>query len=56
MENVSAFVLSVDGILGNEALVILANLSRLMVEKIEEIISHVCGWVNSRIAIAVARL
>ena len=42
--------------LGKEALVILSNLSRLMAEKLEEPISHVRGWVNGRIAIAVTRL
>ena len=49
------FVLLVDGMLGKEALVVLTNLSRLMVEKLEEPISHVRGWVNGRIAVAVAR-
>ena len=34
----------------------LANLSLLMVIKLEEPLSHVRGWVNSRIAIAVMRL
>ena len=51
----SPFVLSVDGIIGKEALVVLANLSRLMAAKPEEPISHVCGWVNGRIAITVVR-
>ena len=41
--------------LGKEALVVLSNLSRLMAEKLEEPTSHVRGWVNGLIAIAVAR-
>ena len=49
------FVLSVDGMLGKEALVILSNLIQLVAEKPEEPISHVCSWVNGRIAIAVVR-
>ena len=51
----SPFVLSVDGMLGKEAPVVLVNLSRLMAEKLKEPISHVCGWFNGRIAIAIAR-
>ena len=54
-EHFSPFVLSVDGILGKEALVVLANLSQLMEAKTDETISHVGGWINRRIAIAVAR-
>ena len=42
--------------LGKEALVVLANLSRLMEVKMEGPISHVCGWVNGRIEILVIRL
>ena len=41
--------------LGREALVVLANLSRLMAAKIDEPIFHVQGWINGRIAITVAR-
>ena len=41
--------------LGNEALVILVNLSRLTAEKTEEPISHVRGWFNDWIPIVVAR-
>ena len=43
--------LSVDGIIGKEALVIPSNLSWLMAEKPEETISYVCGWVNGWIEI-----
>ena len=50
----SSFVLSVDGIIGREAQVGPANLSRLMEAKKEEPISHVCGWVTGWIEIAVA--
>ena len=49
------FVLSVDGMLGREALAVLANLSRLMAAKMDEPISHVLGWINGRIIIAVVR-
>ena len=38
-----------------EPLLVLINLSQLMAGKLEEPISHVCGWVNVRIAITVAR-
>ena len=41
--------------LGREAQVILTNLSPLMAAKMEEPISHMRGWVNGQIAIAVAR-
>ena len=50
----SPFVLSVDGILEKEAPLVLANLSQLMAEKMEEPISHVQGRGNGCIAIAVA--
>ena len=39
----SPFVLSIDGILGKEALVVLANLSQLMAKKKDEPISHLRG-------------
>ena len=48
-------VLLVDGMLGNEALVVLTNFSRQIVEKYEEPISHVRHWVNGQIKIAVMR-
>ena len=50
------FFLSVDGMSGKEAQVVLDNLSQLMAGKMEEPIYHVKGWVNVRISIAVARL
>ena len=49
------FVLSVDGILGKVAQVVLATLSQLMAAKMEEPISYLKGLVNSRIEIAFAR-
>ena len=52
----SPFVISVDGMLGKKALVILANLSQIMAAKMDEPILHVRGWINGRIAIAFARL
>ena len=51
----SSFTLLVDGMLRKEALVLLSTLSQLMAEEHEEPISHVCGWVNGWIAIAVQR-
>ena len=40
------FVLSVDGILGMEAIVLLANLILLMATKTQEPILHVSVWIN----------
>ena len=54
--NLSSFVIYVDGMMGREALVVLMTLSRLMAAKMEIPISHVWGWVNSQIEIAVIRL
>ena len=51
----SPFVLSVGLILGREALLVLANLGRLVAAKMYEPISHVQGWINGQIVIAVAR-
>ena len=51
----SLLILSVDGILGNKALVVLANLSQLIAAKMDETISYVRGCINGRISIAVAR-
>ena len=51
----SLFVLSVDGMLGREALVVIYPLSRVMAEKREEHLSQVRGWVNGKITIAVTR-
>ena len=52
----SPFVLLVDGMIGNELQVILANLSRIVAAKMDEPILHVKFWVNCQISIAVARL
>ena len=41
--------------LGRESLVVLSQLIRVMAEKREEPLLQVQGWVNGRIAIAVAR-
>ena len=49
------FILSVDGMIGREDLVIVANLSGLMAEKNYQPILHVRGWINGLIAIVVAR-
>ena len=51
----SPFVLSVGGMIGREALIVLTNLIQLMAEKMNEPILHVQGWIKSRIAITVAR-
>ena len=53
-KHVSPFFLSVDGMMGKEAQVVLTTLSRLMAAKMDEPISHVKIWVNVRITIAVA--
>ena len=52
--NFYLFVISVDGMLGKESLVVLVNLSQLMAAKMKESISHVHDWINDRIAITVA--
>ena len=49
------FVLSVDGMLGREALSVLFQLSQVISEKREEPLFQVRGWVNVRIGIAVVR-
>ena len=54
-EMFSLFVLSVDGMLGREALVVILQLIRLMEEKRQEPLLQVQGWVNGQIKIAVAR-
>ena len=51
----SLLVLSVDGMMGKEALVVLITLSRLMAAKMDKPVLPVTGWVNGRITIAVAR-
>ena len=50
------FILSVYGVMGKEALVVLAILSRLMAAKLDEPIFHVTDWVNRRIEIVVVIL
>ena len=51
----SPFFLSVDGMLGKKALAVIANLSGLMEEKMDEPIPLVQGWINGRIKIVVMR-
>ena len=51
----SWFVLSVDGMLGKEAQVLLKQLSQIMVEKMEEPVSHMRGWIDRKVVIAVTR-
>ena len=53
-KHISPFFLSIYDMLGREALVILKNLSRLMSSKMDETISYVRSWINSRITIAVS--
>ena len=48
------FFLSVGGMLGREALVLLAQLSQTMAEKRDKTFLHVQGWINGRIKITVA--
>ena len=55
MEKSICFSLSIDGMLGKEALVALPNLSLLVEVKMEEPILHVRGCVNSQILIAVSK-
>ena len=49
------FVISVRGVIGREALVVLAKLSQLMAVKMDTRIFHVKGWINGWITIIVAR-
>ena len=51
----SPFVLSVYGILGREALVLLAQLSQIIAEKRDKPILHVRVWINGQITTVVAR-
>ena len=51
-----SFVLSVDGMLRKEVIFVLANLIRLMADKLEEPLSHIPGWYNGRIKIRIIRL
>ena len=54
-KNIPLFILSFDGMIGKEAQVLLNQSSGLMTEKLEEPISHMRGWVNGKIVIAVTR-
>ena len=54
-KNIFPFVISFDGMLVKEVLVILANFSGLVATKMEEPISHARIWVDFRIAMTVAR-
>ena len=49
------FVLSVYGTQGRKALVVLANLIQIMLEKMDEPILQVRGWINGQIAIVVSK-
>ena len=51
----SIFFLSVNSMLGREALVVLVQFSPTMAAKMDEPISHVQGLINNQISIAVAR-
>ena len=55
LKHFSLFVLSIDGMIGKEALVLLTSLSQLMAEKMDKSISHASGWINGRIKIAATR-
>ena len=47
------FVISFDGMLGTEALVVLTQLSQTMAEKMDKPILHVQRWINGQITIVV---
>ena len=49
------FVLSVDGMMGKEAQVVLVTLIQPVAAKMKEPISRVKGWVNIQISITVSR-
>ena len=51
----SLFLFPVYGMMVNEALVVIANLSQLMATKLYEPILYITGWVNVLVAITVAR-
>ena len=53
METFSPFSISVDVMLGKEALAVLMTLSQLMAGKLEEPILQACVWVNNWITIVV---
>ena len=50
-----SFVIYVNGMLGREALIILANLSRFMAAKMDKTISHVMIWIKGIIKITVEK-
>ena len=50
------FVLSVDVMVGRKFIVVLFQLRRIMAEKREVPLLQLRGWVNRRIAVAIARL
>ena len=43
---ISPFVLSIRVMLGRESLSVLVQLSQTMAAKVDEVISHVRGWIN----------
>ena len=49
-----SFFLSVDGMMGEEALVVLTTLSLPMSVKMDKPIYHIIGWVNGRTVVSVA--
>ena len=49
MKKFSLFVISLDGMIGREALVAITQLSSIMAEKMEKSILHVGGWINGQI-------
>ena len=51
----SPFILSVHGMMGKEAQVVLATLSQFMIVKMEEPNLQVKGWVKIQIAISFTR-
>ena len=55
MRHFYIFVLSVNGIMVNEALLVLVTLSQIMAVKMDELVSCVTGWVNGWFVIAVTR-
>ena len=54
-QNFFLFFVYVDGMLGREDLVVITQLSQTMAKKMDEYISHVRGWINGQIEIAVSR-
>ena len=53
---ISLFVIYVVGMIGKEALFVIANLSQIVAAKMEEPILHMRGWVNSWITITFMEL